>query len=157
MNDLLAHIPNGHPFIAVILLLIGIFLVRSLFRFTFKLAFPAAIIGIILVGFLGYSPKDVFNKGKQIATYTTSYVEDTIKPAIYNGLKNAHVERGPNGTVEFIGDHFEIGQTPQGKFVFHVESLNVTISQDELSKFLSKDEMQKLLQTLQDKKQPNEL
>jgi hypothetical protein len=157
MNDLLAHIPNGHPFIAVIFLIIGIFLVRSLFRFTFKLAFLAAMVGIILFGILGYSPKDVFNKGKQIATYTTSYVEDTIKPAIYNGIKNAHVEKGPNGRVEFIGDHFKIGQTPQGKFVFQVNSLNVTISQDELAKFLSKDEMQKLLQTLQDKKQPNEL
>jgi hypothetical protein len=157
MNDLLAHIPYGQPIIAVIFLLIGILLVRTLFRFTFKLIFLAVITGIILIGFLGYSPKDVFNKGKQIATYTTSYVEGTIQPAIYNGLKNAHVEKGPNGTMEIIGDHFEIGQTPQGKFVFHVNSINVTISQDELAKFLSQDEMQKLLQTLQDKKQANEL
>lgn len=157
MNDLLAHIPVGHPFIAIIFLIIGIFLVRALFRFTFKLTLIAAIIGIIMVGFLGYSPRDVFNKGKQMANYTSSYVEDTIKPAIYNGLKNAHIEKRTNGTVEFIGDHFEIGQTPEGKFVFHVESLNVTISQDELTKFLSKDEMQKLLQALQDKKQSNQL
>ena len=155
MNDLLAFFPG--PLISIIFLIVGIFLVRLLFRATFKLTFLAAIIGIIMVGFLGYSPKEVFNKGKQIATYSTSYVRDKIKPAIDNGLRNAHVEKGPNGTEEFIGDHFEIGQTPQGKFVFHVKSLNVTISQDELAKFLSMEEMQKLLQTLQDKKQTNTL
>lgn len=157
MKDFLAFIPGENPFIAIVILIGGIFIARLLFRATFKLALLAAIIGIVMVGFMGYSPNQVFNQGKQLATYTTSYVENTIKPAIYNGLKNAHVEKRPNGTVEFIGDNFEIGQTPQGKFVFHVKSLNVTINQDELSKFLSKDEMQKLLQTLQDKKQLNQL
>jgi hypothetical protein len=151
MKDFLAIIPGEHPYIAIAILIVGIFLARVLLRATFKIALLASIIGIIMVGFLGYSPNEVLNKGKQLATYTTSYVENTIQPAIYNGLKSAHVEKRQNGTMELIGDNFDIGQTPQGKFVFHVKSLDVTINQDELSKFLSKEEMQKLLQTIQDK------
>jgi hypothetical protein len=157
MKDLLTLIPGGHPLFVVIFLIIGIFLARSLIRATIKLTLLASIIGLIMIGFLGYSPNEVFNKGKQIATHTTSYVENTIQPAIYSGLKNAHVEKGANGTIEVVGDNFEIGQTPQGKFVFHVKSLNVTINQDELAKFLSMEEMQKLLKTVQNKTQQNEL
>jgi drug/metabolite transporter superfamily protein YnfA len=148
---LLSTQPVGHLLLAAILIIIGIFLIRLIFRVTFKLTFIVAVIGLFMVVFFGYTPDAVFNKGRQMATYTTSYIESTVKPAIYNGLKNAHVEKGPNGTVDFIGDHFEIGQTPGGKFIFHVYSLNLSISQDDLAKYLNKNEMEKLLQTLQQK------
>lgn len=151
MNDLLSLFSFEHLIVAVIFIIIAIFLFRSIFRITFRIIIITAIVGLIMVVFFGYSPNEVFNKGKQIASDTTSYSENTIQPAIYNGLKNARVVKGSNGTIEFIGDNFEIGQTPQGKYNFHVKSLNLSISQDELAKYLSKDEMQKLLQSLQDK------
>jgi hypothetical protein len=157
MDNLLSFIPIGHPFIALIIIIVSVFLIRCLFRATFKLTLIAAIIGLVMVVFFGYSPNDVFNKGKQMASYTASYAENTIKPAIYHGLKNAHVEKGSNGSIAFVGDNFDIGQTPQGKFIFHIQSLNLSITQDELSNYLNRDEMQKLLQTLHDKKQANNL
>ncbi|MCQ6277671.1 hypothetical protein [Bacillus sp. EB600] len=153
MDNLFALIPLGHPIITLIIVIVGIILIRSLFRATFKLTMIAAIIGLVMVTFFGYSSNDVFNKGKQVASYTASYAEKTIKPAIYHGLKNVHVEKGSNGSIAFVGDNFDIGETPQGKFIFHIQSLNLSITQDELSKYLNTDEMQNLLQTLHDKKQ----
>jgi hypothetical protein len=157
MENLLSLIPIEHPIFSVILIIAGIFVIRSLFKVTFKLIFFVTIIGFIMVAFFGYSPNEVFNKSKEMATYTNSYVENTIKPAIYNGLKKAHIEKSPDGTFEIIGDNFEIGKTAEGNFIFHIKSLNLSINQDELSKYLSKDEMQRLLQTIQDKNPANEL
>lgn len=149
--------PLNHPIFTTTIIIGGIFLIRTIFRTTFNVLFIAGIIGLIMVAFFGYSPNEVLTKSKQMAAYTTSYAENTIKPAIYHGLKNARVEKGPNGTAAFVGDNFYIGETPQGKLIFHIKSLNLSINQDELANYLPKDEMEKLLQTLQDKKQTNDL
>ena len=44
------------------------------------MALTAALIGIILVVFFGFSPNDVLTKGKQLASNASSYAEKTDTP-----------------------------------------------------------------------------
>lgn len=150
MNTFLTN-PGQHPVIVLMIAILAIFLAVKILRAAFRLAVVAALIGCIMVVFFGYSPKEVLNQGEKIAANSTAYFDNSIKPAIYNGLKNAQVKKGPNGMVEIIGDQFEIGETPQGKFIFNIKPLNISLSQDELSKYLGQEEVQKILQTLKDK------
>ena len=153
MNQFLSLLPNGHPIIMILIIIIAVVLIMTLVRALFKFALIAALIGFILVVFFGFSPSEVLNKGKELASDSSTYVHNTIKPMIDNGLKNAHVVKGPNGTIEMIGDDFEIGETPQGKYVFDIKSLKLSFTQDQLSQYFSKEEIQKLFQTVQEKTQ----
>lgn len=147
----LFSISAGHPLLSLIIAAAAILMLTKIVRLTFRLTLAAVIFGFILVVFYGYSPKEVLTKGGEMASSSATYVEDTINPAIYNGLKNAHVKKGPNGTFEFVGDQFEIGETPQGKFIFNIKPLHISLTQDELSKYIGKQEMQNILQILRDK------
>jgi O-antigen ligase len=77
---------------ALLIAIVAVVFIISLLRSLFKLALTAALIGIIFVVFFGYSPNDVLTKGKQLASNSSSYAENTIKPIIDNVLKNAHVK-----------------------------------------------------------------
>lgn len=91
MDSLLSLI-TGHPFIALLIGIVALVFIISLLRSLFKLALTAALIGIILVIFFGFSPNDVLTKGKQLASNSSSYVENTIKPIIDNVLKSTHLK-----------------------------------------------------------------
>jgi hypothetical protein len=90
--DSLLSLIIGHPFMALLIAIVAVVFIISLLRSLFKLALTAALIGIILVVFFGLSPNNVLTKGKQLASNASSYAENTIKPIIYNVLKNAHVK-----------------------------------------------------------------
>lgn len=154
MNNILSFY-SIHPFLSLCIGIASIFIMIKIVRAAFRISLVAAIIGFILIVFFGYSPKEIMNQGEKFTSFSTSYIYDQIKPAIDNGLKNAHVKKGPNGTIEIIGDQFEIGETPEGKFVFNIKPLHLSLSQDELTKLLRQDEMKKLLHSIRDQNNPS--
>lgn len=134
------------PILFIVLAAAAIFIIISIVKKLFRIAVIAAIIGLILTVGLGYSPAEILNKGKQMSS---SYFQNNIKPVIDQEFKNAHVVKGPNGTIEFAGDQFDIGETPEGKFVFNIKPLNISIPPQTLAKYLNSTEMQKLLYNFQ--------
>lgn len=144
----------GHPLISLLVTILVIVVMIKITRLVFRLALLGAIIGMIMIVFFGTPPQEVLNQGGKFVSLSISYLNDKIKPVINDGLKNTRVIKGANGTVEIAGDQFEIGETPGGKFVFSIKPLHLSLSQDNLAKFLGQGEIQKLLKSAQDKNQP---
>ena len=79
---------EGHPIISLAVLTVTLFLFLRIIKATFKLALITAVIGFILVSVFGFSPNDLLKQGGKMISLTTSYLENTLKPAINNQLNN---------------------------------------------------------------------
>lgn len=122
--------------IVLIVLLVIIFIVNAMF----KLAVAALVVGFIMVLFLGYSPTEVINIGKNVAIKTSNLYKDTVEPIIEKEIEGA----------EFITN-------PDKTYVIKTESVKLTgVSGSNVAKVTYKDktfdiDISKLSKSIQDK------
>ncbi len=81
MNDLLSGltVPNEH-LIGLVLTILAIVFMVSLLRSVFRMVMPVLVIGLMMVVFLGFTPAEVIQKGKQIVMNGSQFILDGVAP-----------------------------------------------------------------------------
>ncbi len=77
---------EGNPIIVLMLFVLSLFIIFHIMKATFRLVIPVLLFGFILSAVFGYSPNELLKQGREFASLTTAYVENTLKPAISKGL-----------------------------------------------------------------------
>jgi hypothetical protein len=81
MNDILSGFSHSNEeMLKLIIYIIAILFIVSIVRSVFRLVMPIFIIGLVMVVFLGFTPGDVIDKGKQFATAGTNFFLESILP-----------------------------------------------------------------------------
>jgi hypothetical protein len=81
MNDILSGFSHSNEeMLKLIIYIIAILFIVSIVRSVFRLVMPIVIIGLVMVVFLGFTPGDVIDKGKQFATAGTNFFLESILP-----------------------------------------------------------------------------
>ncbi|MCM3601904.1 hypothetical protein M3175_14280 [Robertmurraya korlensis] len=79
MNDLLQELyHSNNQLVTFILGLVFIIIVVSIVRSVFRMVLPFVVIGLVMVVFLGHSPDDVMNKGKQFMAQGSNLIQNLI-------------------------------------------------------------------------------
>ncbi|MCQ6274879.1 hypothetical protein JMM81_07865 [Bacillus sp. V3B] len=83
MNDMLSVFSNSNEqMLKLIISIIAILFIVSIVRSIFRLVMPIVIIGLVMVVFLGFTPNEVINKGKQFVSAGTNFFLENILPYI---------------------------------------------------------------------------
>jgi hypothetical protein len=83
MNDLfsgLFNFSNNDTLLKLVLAVIVISFITSMVRSLFRLMLPVIVLALVMVVFLGYAPEDLLNKGKQLTSFGTSFLQENIMP-----------------------------------------------------------------------------
>lgn len=81
MNDILSGFSHSNEeMLKVTVYIIAILFIMSIVRSVFRLVMPVVIIGLVMVVFLGFTPSDVIEKGKQFASAGTNFFLESILP-----------------------------------------------------------------------------
>jgi len=100
MIDLISDFTNSNEqLIQLVITILVIVFVISLLRSVFRLLMPVMVIGLIMVVFLGFTPSDVINKGKQLVTEGKNLVLENILPFL-NPNNGEHLDGENNGELE---------------------------------------------------------
>jgi hypothetical protein len=83
MNDLLSDFSTSNEqMLKLVISIIVILFIVSILRSVFRFVMPVVIIGLVMVVFLGFTPSEVINKGKQFASDGTHFFLENIFPFI---------------------------------------------------------------------------
>ena len=95
---------SNEQLVKIVIAIIAIFVIVSIVRSVYRLIMPVVIVGLVLVVFLGVSPNDVINKGKQFITSGSSFVLENILPFVGpntgDGKDSGDLDNSP-GSVPF--------------------------------------------------------
>lgn len=79
MNEILKELfQSNNQLVTFIIGVVIIFIIVSIVRSVFRIVLPFVVIGLVMVVFLGHSPDDVMNKGKQLITQGSDFVQDFL-------------------------------------------------------------------------------
>lgn len=79
MNEIVKELfQSNNQLVTFIIGVIIIFIIVSIVRSVFRIVLPFVVIGLVMVVFLGHSPDDVMNKGKQLITQGSDFVQDFL-------------------------------------------------------------------------------
>jgi len=85
MDEILTNLSGSNEQIMkIVIAVIAILVIVSIVRSVYRLIMPVVIIGLVLVVFLGVSPNDVINKGKQLASSGSTFILESIFPYIHS-------------------------------------------------------------------------
>lgn len=102
MNEMVSSLFNSNEqmFKFIIYIILTIFVI-SILRSVFRAMMPILVIGLVMVVFLGFTPNEVINKGKQFAIDGSHYFLDSFLPF----LKNETIEKNEeNKGVDIFGE-----------------------------------------------------
>ncbi|MFC4322231.1 hypothetical protein [Litchfieldia salsa] len=108
MNDPLTELLNSSNQLVtlVILIIAGVF-IFSIVRSLVKVIMPIVIVGLVLVVFLGYTPEDVIDKGKQFASNSSSIIMDGILPFFNSEKGTGSTEKAPGFLEEELKEFLD--------------------------------------------------
>ena len=152
MKDILSNISTDDPIVLGIMVLVAIVIIVSVLKALFRVAMIVAGIGIVAVIFFGMNPDDVIDKGKELATVSTEFVQENVKPTLIEGLKASDLKLSSDGS-SLKGEDVDVKKSDNGEYEFSIKSMDLSFSQDELAEYLSKDEMRALLEQIEEKAQ----
>lgn len=75
---------SNNQLLTFIIGVVFIFIIVSIVRSVFRIVLPFVVIGLVMVVFLGHSPDDVMNKGKQFFAQGSYLIQDLL-PFIQSG------------------------------------------------------------------------
>lgn len=78
------------------LALFGIFM--FLINFTYKIALGFLVLSLVLIFLFDFTPKEVFNLGKDLTHQAGEIYTDSIEPVINKELEDATLEENPDGS-----------------------------------------------------------
>lgn len=142
MNDFLSGFSHSNEQILKwIIYIIVILFVVSIVRQVFRLVMPIVIVGLVMVVFLGYTPSDVINKGKQFATAGTHFFLESILPYL-NSDNNSLIDKDGTGNddSELLPENKSPREEDFNKFFYKneenkdTETFGETESDDNLNK-----------------------
>ncbi|WP_066056625.1 hypothetical protein [Robertmurraya korlensis] len=85
MNELLQELfHSNNQLVTLIIGIVFIFIIVTIVRSVFRVILPFVVIGLVMVVFLGHSPDDVMNKGKQFIAQGSNLIQDLL-PFIQSG------------------------------------------------------------------------
>ena len=151
MDKFFDFLPIDNTLIMVILAIIVLIFIVSLIKSLFRIALFIGLIGLVAVIFFGVAPDDLFKKGEEIATTSISYLKQTVKPVIESELKKAHYRKNDNGSVEFYTEKMSILKLSNGDITGKVNTLNISLSNEEMNKMFSEEELKNLLEKFKSK------
>ncbi len=96
---------SNNQLVTFIIGVVFIFVIVSIVRSVFRIVLPFVVIGLVMVVFLGHSPDDVMNKGKQFFTQGSNLIQDLL-PFIQSGegVKEGDFIETPPGSAPFTDE-----------------------------------------------------
>lgn len=93
---------SNNQLVTFIMGVVFIFIIFSIVRSVFRIVLPFVVIGLVMVVFLGHSPDDVMNKGKQFIAQGSNLIQSLI-PFIQSGEgeKDGELSETPPGFAPF--------------------------------------------------------
>ncbi len=89
---------SNNQLVTFIIGLAFIFIIVSIVRSVFRIVLPFVVIGLVMVVFLGHSPDDVMNKGKQFFAQGSNLIQDLLPFIQY---KDGDFLETPPGSAPF--------------------------------------------------------
>ncbi|WP_078550084.1 hypothetical protein [Litchfieldia alkalitelluris] len=77
-DSLLGLLNENSQLMTLIIGIVAIVVIVSILRSVVRMVMPIVIVGLVMVVFLGHSPNDVLNKGKEFASFGTDIIQDII-------------------------------------------------------------------------------
>jgi hypothetical protein len=130
MDDSLSGLfSSNSQMMTLVICIIAVVLIISVLRSLFRMVLPVVIVGLVLVVFLGYTPEDVINKGKQFASNGSTYILNGILPFFNSDNGNGSSEINPE-SKSFLEEDFkgfleEEGENEQEMFEEHESEIDV--------------------------------
>lgn len=144
LDKILSFLPTDNTALMIVIGVVALIVIISIIKSLFKIALIAVIIGTIAVFGFGMTPEEVMNKGKELASYGTEFINDKVKPAVIEGIKEAVVTKNEDGTYTLKSDDILVEKNKDNESVITVKSLNATFTLEELSKYLTPEELQQV-------------
>jgi hypothetical protein len=105
MNDLLKEIfQSNNQLVTLMVGVVIIFIIVSIVRSVFRMVLPFVVIGLVMVVFLGHSPDEVMNKGKQLMTQGSNFIQDFLP---FLGKKDGELTETPPGLSPFSEEELD--------------------------------------------------
>lgn len=129
MNELLKEIfQSNNQLMTFIIGVVIIFVVVSIVRSVFRMVLPFVVIGLVMVVFLGHSPDEVMDKGKQLITQGSDFIQDFFP---FLGNKKGDLTETPPGLAPFSEEDLEKfinGEESKEKETFESNESNLDLN-----------------------------
>ena len=129
MNEFIKEFfQSNNQLVTFIIGVVIIFIIVSIVRTVFRIVLPFVVIGLVMVVFLGHSPDEVMNKGKQLIAQGSGFIQDVL-PFLGNKdgeLKEMPPELSPFSEEEL--DEFLNGEGSKEKETFESNESDLEIN-----------------------------
>ncbi|GGH78774.1 hypothetical protein JOD43_001579 [Pullulanibacillus pueri] len=134
MGDTINSISH-HWILGIVAFLFILFIARAVIRMALKMAFIAAIIGVIMVVCIGLTPGQVIDKGKSAFMSSSDLYHETLEPLIKSEIDQADYSEKPNGDYTIKAEDLKIQGNPEKKeVIINFKGKMYTFSTDDISK-----------------------
>ncbi|WP_428911487.1 hypothetical protein [Niallia sp. Krafla_26] len=119
MNEWMSGLTDSNEqLIGLVLTIMALVFIVSILRSVFRMVMPLLVIGLIMVVFLGFTPIEVIDKGKQILMNGSQIILDHMSPFIQQD--NYEIEKGEKGETGETGvppehDPYQDGEGVPGR------------------------------------------
>lgn len=152
MDNILLFLPTDKPLVMIAIGLVLLIVIVGIVKALFRMALIVAVVGAIAIFFFGLSPGDVFEKGKQLTEQSAQIVTDQLNPLILEQIETAEYEKGKDGAFSLKNEDFELSYSKDKEVRMRIKSLDLNFTLEELSKYVSKEEMETIMNKIQEKK-----
>jgi hypothetical protein len=105
MNEFLKEIfQSNHQLVTFIIGVVIIYIIVSFVRSVYRMVLPFVVIGLVMVVFLGHSPDEIMDKGKQLITQGSNFVQDFVP---FLGKKDGELTETPPRLSPFSEEELE--------------------------------------------------
>lgn len=148
MENILLFLPTDQPLLMIIIGIFALLVVVGIVKALFRMALIVAIIGAIAIFAFNIAPGDLLGAGKNLAEQSSEVINQQVKPLITEQLETAEVIKGENGTFTLKNEDFELSYSENKDIRIRIASMDLEFTLDELSNYVSKEEMQKINQKI---------
>lgn len=149
IDKILSFLPTENTTLMIIIGIIALIIVISLVKSLFKLAMFAVIIGAIAVFGFGMTTGEVIDKGKELAAYGTEFINEKITPLVMTGIEEMEVTKNEDGTYVLDSKQIQIKTDASNQTFITIKSLETTFTLEELAKYISPEDLEKVKQAIQ--------
>lgn len=148
IDKILSYLPTENTTLMIIIGVLALIIVFAILKSLFKIAMFAVIIGAIAVFGFGMTTDEVINKGKELASYGTEFINDKITPLVMTGIEDMEVTKKEDGTYILDSKQIQIKTDSSDKTLITIKSLDTTFTLEELSKYISPEDLEKVKQSI---------